>query len=78
MAATVGVVACTGVATAALIIRRDSPSRPRDRPGHSRLSSSPSDDGTRHRDGSTTTVFGLPAYDDHAVVGVGRTVQRPL
>jgi hypothetical protein len=63
MTATVGVVACTGVATAALIVRRDST-------GNSGVASAPAGtvadgDGTSTvylpALGPTTTVFGLPA-----------------
>src|SRR6185503_2973834 len=64
MTATVGALACTGVATAALIIRRDSA-------GITSVASAPVDsvadgDGTSTvylptGGGSTTTVFGLPA-----------------
>jgi len=63
MTATVGVVACTGVAAAALIIRRDSA-------GTSSVASAPLDsvadgDGTStvfvQQGGPTTTVFGMPA-----------------
>src|SRR5215203_2029344 len=50
MTATVGVVACTGVATAALIIRRDAAGEPG-------VASASLDAG----DASTTTTFGLSA-----------------
>ena len=82
MTATVGVVACTGVATAALIIRRDSGS------GTASVSAAAdSTPGGRHSADdvparghgvATTTVFGLAGHDDHASGGVGCVVERPL
>ena len=84
MTATVGVVACTGVATAALIVRRDSAgtssvaSAPA--PSSGDLDAAPTTTGFFPSD-TTTTVFGVPATDHHSVDRVGRVVQcqvRPV
>ncbi len=62
LTATVGVVACTGVATAALIVRRDSaaPSTAGSAPSDA-VDAPPTSSAYQPSDLSTTTMFGLPS-----------------